>query len=182
MQRIASIAFVSLFLAVVVFIAMPDKYLAATVLRISDGDTFTVETGFKDQLRIRVYGIDAPETDQAHGPEATRKLQSIMPVGSKVRLRIIDIDRYGRAVALVKLPSGAIVEEVMLLTGSAWVYTKYCKIPECNAWRDIEERAMLEEKGLWADIDPLEPWEWRYNQRNKEPSTSEIKKLNQFSP
>jgi hypothetical protein len=43
----------------------------ATLLRVSDGDTIVVQTQDYEQVKVRLYGIDAPERDQLHGSEAT---------------------------------------------------------------------------------------------------------------
>ena len=42
-----------------------------TVTRVSDGDTVTVTVG-AERVVIRLYGIDAPESNQEFGRDATR--------------------------------------------------------------------------------------------------------------
>ncbi len=69
------------------------------VLSIADGDTVTVnEAGAR--LKVRLACIDAPELSQTPYGQASRQaLQSLLPLGSQVTLRIKATDRYGRTVA-----------------------------------------------------------------------------------
>jgi micrococcal nuclease len=67
-----------------------------------------ISTGDGDTLRVRVDGqpvtvrlacVDAPETNQPYGAEAANRLQSLLPAGTLVEMRVVDTDRYGRTVA-----------------------------------------------------------------------------------
>ena len=49
------------------------------VQRIIDGDTILAHTSEQPDQRLRLWGIDAPESDQDHGPEATARLQALVP-------------------------------------------------------------------------------------------------------
>lgn len=75
----------------------------ATVERIVDGDTAEVEIslglGVEVQDNARLWGINAPERYQTGGPEATRHLGQLMPVGSHVYAQLMGNDgrdKYGR--------------------------------------------------------------------------------------
>ncbi len=46
----------------------------------------------------------------------------------------------------------------MVRTGMAWAFTKYLTDPQIKA---IEDEARAERRGLWADREPVAPWEWR---------------------
>ena len=68
------------------------------VVHVTDGDTIVVLTEDKEQVRIRLYGIDAPESGQPFGRVATRYVRDI------AALEIVEIDekymdRYGRTIA-----------------------------------------------------------------------------------
>lgn len=52
-----------------------------TVEDVVDGDTIVIEDG----IRIRLLGIDAPETTECYGPEASRALASLV-LGQQVVL------------------------------------------------------------------------------------------------
>lgn len=56
----------------------------------------------------------------------------------------------------------------MVINVWAWVYPRYCKIPECQAWKQDEERARQSSLGLWRDVEPVELWEWRKMQQARQ--------------
>ena len=47
------------------------------VVKISDGDTITVLSG-KEQTKVRLYGIDAPELKQPYGKKSKQFLANLM--------------------------------------------------------------------------------------------------------
>ena len=138
--------------------APPPTPRSATVLRVSDGDTILVRVG-KEEIKVRLYGIDAPESKQPGGPEATAFLENLL-LTEKVIIKTLDVDKYGREVALVEL-RGQSVQEAMLERGLVWVYTKYCRAAFCGEWKEIEKEARRARVGLWKDAEAVEPWVWR---------------------
>lgn len=68
------------------------------VVGVADGDTVTVLSKNNEQIRVRLYGIDAPESAQAFGARAKQALAR-MVFGKVVRVEEKDRDRYGRVVA-----------------------------------------------------------------------------------
>ena len=138
--------------------APPSTPRSATVLRVSDGDTILVRVG-REEIKVRLYGIDAPESKQPGGAEATAFLRDLL-LTEAVTITTLDIDRYGREVALVDL-RGQSVQEAMLERGLVWVYTKYCRAAFCGEWKGIEKEARGKKVGLWKDGSAVEPWEWR---------------------
>ena len=80
-----------------------DADYTARVVRISDGDTITVMTAQKKQVKIRLAGIDTLETGQDFGSRA-KQAASELAFGKDVTIRPTDTDRYGRTVAEVMLP------------------------------------------------------------------------------
>jgi len=138
--------------------ATPSAPQLGVVLRVSDGDTIRVRVGNKEE-KIRLYGIDAPETRQEGGVEAKNFLEDLL-LSEQVTFYTLDVDRYERQVAIVALPSGKIVQDILLQQGLVWVYTKYCKIAKCTDWKRLEKQAKNTRKGVWA-TNPVPPWEWR---------------------
>lgn len=72
-------------------------------------------------------------------------------------------DRYGRIVGKI-IFDGRDVDLAMVSAGYAWWYRKYAS--EQNAgdrvlYEAAEEQAKEERRGLWADPNPVPPWEWR---------------------
>ncbi len=132
---------------------------AGVVTRVVDGDTIEL-TGVG---RVRLHGIDAPELAQPYGTEAKQYLQERIE-GRRVELVPTDRDRYGRLVAWVYLPEGGSTQVALLEAGLAWWYEEYA--PEAARLAAAETRAREAGRGLWAEGDPLPPWEWRRRRRS----------------
>lgn len=136
-----------------------------TVTGIADADTVTVtsaESGHS--LKIRLWGIDAPETRQTMGQEATRALHGI--IAEPITIEGYGYDKYGRLLAMLKNPGGASIQEALISEGWVWVYEDYCNEQElCDRWRGLQEEARRNRLGLWRDPDPTPPWKWRKQQR-----------------
>ena len=126
----------------------------------ADGDTVTVLNGDREQIRVRLYGIDAPERGQPWGGRATDLLRDLAAMET-VEVEELDRDRWGRVVAILHLPDGRTANAEMIRTGLAWVYARYCRAPICADWRSLENDARAARLGLWADPAPVPPWEWR---------------------
>jgi len=140
-----------------------EKGPSGKVVAISDGDTFTLLTNEKQQIKIRLYGIDTPEKKQPHGTAARQYLSELI-FGQQVRYEVKDIDRYKRTIAIVFNESGQNVNEEMIRAGYAWHYKQYSDIPE---WDLLEEEARQQKRGLWKDKRPVAPWEWRKRAKEK---------------
>ena len=129
------------------------------VTRVSDGDTVQVRDTSGAIHKIRLYGIDAPEKKQNFGSQATRALSELV-LHKPVFIEVNDMDRYGRAVALV-YAGHTLTNETLVEKGLAWVYPTYCKISMCSDWKDKEALARAAKKGLWQDNSAVPPWEFR---------------------
>ena len=143
------------------------------VVGIADGDTITVLRDGHDQVKIRLYGIDAPESGQPFGKASKQNLSS-MVYGQSVQIEAMDTDRYGRTVARVFVDAED-VNAAQLRTGHAWLYRQYCKDWVCNEWVGLEAEAKSSGTGLWADKDPTPPWQWRREEKGS--STSSVEKF-----
>ena len=133
--------------------AMPASAVEHRVKRIVDGDTVYMKGGTK----VRFHGIDTPERDQPYGKQATRNLDKL--IGGTVFVVENDIDRYGRLVGTLYTPEGVNVNLEMVCNGSAWWYSRYAK--NNRAMAGCQDEAKEVGLGLWADDDPMPPWEWR---------------------
>jgi endonuclease YncB( thermonuclease family) len=143
------------------------------VVGIADGDTITVLRDGRDQVKIRLYGIDAPESGQPFG-KASKQYLSSMVYGESVQVEVMDTDRYGRTVARIFV-EGEDVNAEQLRSGHAWLYRQYCKGWVCNEWGGLEAEARSSGAGLWADKDPKPPWQWRRDKKGA--STSWFEKI-----
>ncbi|KAJ8764019.1 hypothetical protein K2173_004900 [Erythroxylum novogranatense] len=112
------------------------------------------------KYRIRLMGIDAPESSMPYGQEAKQELIKLIQ-GKSVRIFVYTEDRYGRLVGDVYC-NGIFVQEALLKKGCAWHYTAYDQRVELASW---EKEARLKRTGLWAAPNPEEPWEWRKDRR-----------------
>ncbi|WP_045221577.1 thermonuclease family protein [Desulfonatronum thioautotrophicum] len=135
------------------------------VVNVADGDTITVLTDTKDQVRIRLYGIDAPESRQPFGSKSTQFVRDLAALQT-VKVDVRHTDRYGRTVAVIFLPDGTNLNEEIVRAGLAWVYTQFCKDHSmCAKWDQLQATAKQSRIGLWHDPDPIPPWEWRRGNR-----------------
>ena len=74
------------------------------VVGISDGDTIRVMHEGRAE-RVRLWGIDAPESGQPWGTRA-KQFTGDLAFGKTVTVRVREIDRYKRTVAEIILPDG----------------------------------------------------------------------------
>ncbi len=127
------------------------------VVGVSDGDTVTVLHNGKGE-RIRLHGIDCPEKRQAFGKRA-KQFTSKLVFGETVTVQVVDRDRYGRTVGVVLLPDGRSLNHELVKAGFAWWYWRYT--PDDETLAQLEREAWGAKRGLWADPEPVPPWEWR---------------------
>ena len=71
-------------------------------------------------------------------------------------------DRYSRILGEVVLPDGSILNERLVEQGWAWHYTRYSNSPRLAELEVVARRAR---RGLWADPQPIPPWDFRDSQR-----------------
>ncbi|MBA3031654.1 MAG: thermonuclease family protein [Gammaproteobacteria bacterium] len=149
-----------------VAIAAP-SILDGRVVGIQDGDTLTLIDAESIQHRIRLASIDAPEI--SHGskkpgqPFGQRSKQTLSDLvyGREVRAVCETDDKYGRKVCTIMVGSlNANLEQVRL--GMAMVYRKYARD---QAYFAAEGEAKEARRGLWADPNPIPPWEWRHRSK-----------------
>ena len=127
------------------------------VIGIIDGDTIEVLHN-QHATRIRLSGIDCPEKHQAFGTRA-KQAASELVYGKEVTLQTYGKDKYGRTLADVLLPDGTNVNHTLVKDGWCWWYRKYA--PSDAGLERFENEAREARKGLWADPQPVPPWEWR---------------------
>ncbi len=108
--------------------------------------------------KIRLHGIDCPEKRQAFGNRA-KQFTSKLVFGETVTVEVVDRDRYGRTVADVLLPDGRSLNRELVRAGFAWWYRRYA--PDDETLKQLEHEARAARRGLWADAEPVPPWEWR---------------------
>jgi endonuclease YncB( thermonuclease family) len=145
----------------VIWISYPFNVSAADfsgrVVSVIDGDTIEVLHN-RHAERIRLNGIDCPERSQAFGQRA-KQAASALVFGKDVTLQTYGKDKYGRTLADVVLPDGTNVNHTLVGGGWCWWYRKYA---QGNAHLEkLESEAREAKRGLWADLHPIPPWDWR---------------------
>lgn len=133
----------------------------ARVIGVMDGDTIEVLKDHKP-LRIRLYGIDAPEHDQDFGSKSKR-FTSEKVFRKMVEVKPVETDQYGRTVARVYV-DGKYLNHMIVAEGLAWWYKSYA-----GNERDLEQaekEARASKKGLWSHPDPVEPWKFRRQKKS----------------
>jgi micrococcal nuclease len=171
-----------LMLAVPALAKEPIRTIECMVDRVIDGDTVSVveRNGGATRLKIRLYGIDAPEADrftkktgklskagQLYGKEAAEALESKVGRGQVIIAKITDIDRYKRLVGILMVGNRNINRE-MVAEGWAWAYKAYLNTPYRSEFLAAEEQARAKKLGLWQDNNPEPPWEFRRLQKIRE--------------
>jgi len=129
------------------------------VVSVADGDTITLLGKSNQQHLIRLAEIDAPEKKQAFGEQSRRTLSSLI-AGKHVEARCPSTDRYNRKICTI-FHEGIDINEKMVLAGMAWVYRAYSR---SQYYLQAEDLARKQKVGLWVDLNPTPPWEWRHRQ------------------
>ena len=121
---------------------------------VSDGDTIVTS----NDIRIRLWGIDTPERDQQYGSHATAALTEKL-YEQQLYLETKGKDRYGRIVGIIHTADGDEINLDMVCDGHAWWYERYAK--RALAYKQCQEDAQRNKRGLWAEGYPVAPWDWR---------------------
>ena len=132
------------------------------VIAIADGDTFTLLTVDKQQIKIRLAEIDAPESGQPYGNKSKQALSELI-FGKDVRVVVQTTDRYGRTVGRPYVGNVDVSAE-MVRMGAAWAYREYLID---KSLLTLESEAKAEKRGLWGLSEAsVPPWEWRRSLNN----------------
>lgn len=148
------------------------RTVIGTVTKVSDGDSIQITTAEQTKLKVRLYGIDAPETPkinhrtgqvskpgQPHGGESWKALKNKI-IGNQVKLEILDIDKYRRMVGMLWLGDRNINLE-MVREGHAEAFIEYLKPPYRTEFLDAESEAKSARRGVWSLPDYERPRAFR---------------------
>lgn len=142
--------------------------LEGLVIGVSDGDTVTLLEAGKTTRKIRLLGIDAPESGQPFGKVAKQALLDRV-IQRRVKVLVQSTDRYDRAVGKLLL-DGADINLELVRLGLAWHYKHYAgdQFPgDAALYARSEREARSARRGLWRDAQPREPWDWRQSHRRQ---------------
>ena len=145
--------------------AYAGRTIEGMVRAVYDGDTVLLTTREESRLKVRLYGVDAPETrkpDKAGQPygDISRRTLMYKIMGRRVTAEIVDIDQFKRAVAVIRF-EGRDINREMVAEGMAWAYRQYLQGPYESDYIGSETRARSRRAGIWREAKPLPPWEFR---------------------
>lgn len=126
------------------------------IINVIDGDTCTILTTNNKKIKIRLYGIDAPELSQEYGVKAAKILQALI-LQQNIRASILKRDKYRRSIAKIYL-ADLYINQLLLKIGVAWHYKKYSRDSDLAK---AEQTAILNHIGLWQNKSPIPPWIFR---------------------
>lgn len=125
--------------------------------RVVDGDTLVVDLADGSTARVRLIGIDAPETHrgtECFGPEATATMAELVAPGDPLTLWIDptqdQVDRYDRLLRFATTTAGADLGHQMLLRGVAEVYVYRRDFALVDDYRAAQSQARNADHGLWG--------------------------------
>lgn len=137
-----------------------------TVIGISDGDTLKVLNEQKQQVKIRLSEIDAPESSQEFGQQSKQSLSDLCFQKSVV----VDDkgqDKYKRTLARIKC-NGIDANAEQVKRGMAWAYRQYLSDQSII---QFEQTAQSQKIGLWSYSNPTPPWEFRHGKKSASTKT-----------
>lgn len=143
------------------------KKFEASVQFVCDGDSVWVKRNGGGRVKLRLAGMDAPETEQAFGRESAECLARLI-AGKRVRVTAVSSDEYGRWVSFVAVGRTDVGLEMIRL-GCAWAYGRYFYLlsPENRRlYASAQAEAQRTRRGLWQDPEPEAPWQWRERHRS----------------
>jgi endonuclease YncB( thermonuclease family) len=160
-------------LLILPLVALAD--VSGRVVAVTDGDTIKVLDGSNTEHKVRLTGIDAPEKGQPYGT-ASRNHLAAMVAGKEVKVESSKSDRYGRVLGKVWVQPADCptcgktlnTNHAQILAGMAWWYRYYAKeqSPEDRGrYESAEDEAKARRWGLWADSNPVNPYDWRKGER-----------------
>lgn len=147
------------FLMLIFFISMKSQQSPFFfVTKVVDGDTFWIINAQKKREKIRLIGIDAPESrsfgikikKEYFGSEAKIYLTQILQ-HKKVRLTydVVRKDRFGRTLAYAYLENGLFLNAHLVQNGYAVAYTVPPNVQYSELFYQLQRKARTEKRGLW---------------------------------
>ncbi|NPA41123.1 MAG: thermonuclease [Aquificae bacterium] len=143
-----------------------------TVVKVYDGDTFKCRLQDGREVKVRLIGIDTPESKRNRkakrdaeksgksleeivslGKKSSAFTKKLIPPGTVVYLEtdVQPYDKYGRLLAYVYLPDGRMLNEVLVEEGYATVYTIPPNVKYAERFVELQRKAMERKKGLWKE-------------------------------
>lgn len=175
-RRVAAVWFVVMaVLGVVAGVASAADYAGAGfVERVVDGDTLDVRWPDGAVTRVRLVGVDTPESRgrrECYGREASGWVARYLPVGRRVWVefdpRLETSDRYGRTLGWVRKPGHDWMNRILVRRGlAAPAYFRYGRPSRANSLMAAQRAAIEGSRGAWRwcararfDVNPRDGWQ-----------------------
>lgn len=136
--------------------------VSGIVLKVSDGDTFTLIKADKTVAKVRLAGVDCPEKTQLFGQEAKQFTTNLI-LNKRVVVDVKNVDMYNRNVGTVILDDKTNLNKELVKNGLAWWYFSFSKDKEL---RNLQLKAMVNHRGMWILPKPTPPWAYRKDVKN----------------
>src|SRR5258705_6388236 len=134
--------------------------LSGYVIEVGDGDNITLSNQ-KRPVRVKLLGVDAPEKTQAFDEVATGHLRDLI-LNKFVTVQYSGLGQHGVLIGKVLFHDLDIGAQ-MIRDGVAWFDPNNkgtLSEAECEIYRQSEEAARNEKRGLWQAGDAVAPWEF----------------------
>lgn len=156
-QTVAMILLILLSILIVAISTMAQT-VEGNVVKVFDGDTVQFRRSNGNYYRVRLQGIDAPETRQTAGVECKQLLYNKV-AGKRIVIMFYGADAYKRMLGCLFTMEGEDINLYMIQNGCAWEYS--APVMKKTMYQDAEQTARAAPIGLWLDSCPTEPWAFR---------------------
>lgn len=157
MQKIFVLSFYFLVIILSCTSCNQDEGNSGKVIAVLDGDTYDVLMKENKTVRVRMEGIDAPEKGMPFYRVSKNYLAELC-FGKNISLVENGMDKHGRTLAFSYLDDGRELSHEMIKAGLAWHFKQYSSD---SILAGLEVAARNSRAGLWADNNPMAPWENR---------------------
>ena len=157
--------FINLFL-LVFFSTQVFADIEGVITRVIDADTVIIKNIKGHKYKVRLLGIDAPETKQYFGKEAKNYLSNLV-LGKALVVIGSNKDRYKRLLGKLVL-DGEDINLKLVNDGMAWHYKRFKSSQNKKdqiLYSNAEKYAKVNMLGLWAKELQIAPWQWRKNNK-----------------
>jgi endonuclease YncB( thermonuclease family) len=140
--------------------------LLGQVVRVAEGDSFTIIDAGKQEHAVRLAGIDAPNPGQSYSEASALHLAGLL-AGKRILVDYTKEDRHGRLVGKV-FYNCMNINFAQIQAGFAWHDVKDAheqSATDTRLYATAELGARKASSGLWKERNPIAPWKWRHGMR-----------------
>jgi endonuclease YncB( thermonuclease family) len=145
--------------------APEDVVVTAKVLSVQEGDLLTIQRPGQEPERVRLYGADAPEPEQAHFQDAFDFSRAKVE-GLDVSVELVTTTTDGMPVVVLRTPGHENLSHELLKAGLAW--WDEANTPADGTLKSLNAKAIGAGTGLWTDPAALAPWDYRKSHQGAE--------------